>query len=298
MLTRVRAWIRVTFGFSRSEINGFLILLPLIVIILLSGTMARRWMANTPAQDTTYNHQLDSIVATWRWPSVNLPSTPVATLFEFDPNKATEGELVSLGIPQKVAARIINYRTKGGTFRTKSDFKKMHGLDSLLYLKLTPYLLLANTKTSASSTPLPKTLHSISKNHVKFDLNQADTTQLKSVFGIGTVRAARIVKFRDRLGGFVSLDQLREVYGLDSVVLDRLTERCFVTENYTPVTLSLNTATEQDLAAHPYFSRKLANAIVAYRFQHGPFQRIEDLQQIAILKEEVFNKIKPYLSLD
>lgn len=298
MLNRVRAWVRITFGFSRSEVNGFLILLPLLVLILLSGPVAKRWMGHNAAPDTTYSHLLDSIVATWEWPAADSSTAPEPTRFRFDPNKATEHELILLGIPKYVAARIVNYRNKGGKFRVKSDFKKMYGLDSSIYAQLSPYLLLPEKQPSLTSTPFPKTENAISKRIEKFDLNQADTALLKSVYGIGTARAARIVKFRERLGGFISLQQLNEVYGLDSTARDRLMERCFVTENYTPVRVSLNTATEQDLAAHPYLTQKLAQAIVAYRFQHGPFQNIEDLRQIAILKEEVFNKIKPYLSLD
>lgn len=108
----------------------------------------------------------------------------------------------------------------------------------------------------------------------------------------------RIIKYRDRLGGFISTDQLTEVYGLDTAVIHELKKKSFVTENFEPKTIKINTATEKELAAHPYVKYPMAKAIAAYRFQHGSFQSIDDLTKIAIIDLPTFKKIKPYLSLN
>ena len=130
----------------------------------------------------------------------------------------------------------------------------------------------------------------------KLDINQADTTQLKSIYGIGSKLSARIVGYRSKLGGFVSLNQLSEVYGLDSAVVDEAKKKFFVSENFKPSLLNPNTTDEKTLASHPYLKSKLARVIIAYRQQHGSFQQVDDLKKISILTEQTFEKIKPYLS--
>jgi competence protein ComEA len=296
-MQRLKAWIRYVFGFSRAETNGFLILLPLIFLVLLSGPMYRQWLT-TQEPDLDNDHQkLDSLIAALQWDSNDSAGSP-QKLFAFNPNNATREELLDLGISGQVVGRIINYRTKGGKFRVKSDFKKMYGLDSAVYATLLPFLKLPDQTNKLTKLNTPTEEKPRPEKKEKFDLNIADTTQLKSIYGIGTVRAERLVKFRNKLGGFISMDQLKEVYGLDTTSRKLLMERSFISPDFSPTVLGLNSATESDLAAHPYLNYKLAKAITTYRFQHGAFQNIDELQKIALIKEELFHKIKPYLSLD
>jgi competence protein ComEA len=130
-----------------------------------------------------------------------------------------------------------------------------------------------------------------------FNINNADTTQLKQIRGIGSKLSARIVKYRDRLGGFYSLEQLREVYGLQPEVIDSLNKYTFVAKAHTPARINLNTATIDELRTHPYMTSNLARAIVAYREQHGRFESVEELKQIKIIKPEQYEKLKPYLGV-
>lgn len=294
-MQRIKAWVRHIFGFSRTETNGFLILLPLIFLILLSAPAYRWWVASAEANLPSDREKLDSLISALQWDTAT--TAPVVTLFPFNPNTATKEELLDLGINGMVVNRIITYRNKGGRYRVKNDLKKMYGLDSSVFAVLSPYIKLPDRLArQVEPTVIAKPFTSTRKE--KFDLNTADTLQLQSVFGIGTVRAARIVKFRTKLGGFISFDQLNEVYGLDTATQRQLITHSFIAPGFTPVPLKLNTATEAELATHPYLNYKLARAITTYRFQHGRFEAIEDLQRIAVIKEELYHKIKPYLSLD
>jgi len=133
--------------------------------------------------------------------------------------------------------------------------------------------------------------------NTQFDLNLADTTDFKSVNGIGAVLSKRLIKYRDALGGFVDKNQLFEVYGLDSTVVNSM-DKFFISTSFSPNTIRINSATESELAKHPYFSSKESKAIVTYRMQHGPFVAVDDLRQIKMLKEQTISKVQPYLSFE
>src|SRR5690606_2960375 len=99
------------------------------------------------------------------------------------------------------------------------------------------------------------------------------------------------------LGGFYHVSQLLDVYGFDSVRFSGLENQIYV-DTTKVQKIPVNTADYQKFRSHPFFTHKLANAIVQYRKQHGPYQSIDDLLQIAILDEQIFRKIVPYLTID
>lgn len=299
-MNRLKAWIRNFFAFSRTETNALLILLPLMVLLIFSEPAYRYWFTNRPVSFSKDSIRLDSLIATWQWErkdsvtkSIELP------LFRFNPNTASKDTLLLLGFSSPLAARIVNYRAKGGVFKIKSDLLKMYGADTLLYHKLYSFIdlpLVAEKKRKEffkDSFPMRPIVAT-----TKLDLNLADTAQLIKVYGIGPKFSLRIVEYRERLGGFVSMDQLNEVYRLDTTAVGRLKKKFFVLPDYHPRQIRLNTATEKELAAHPYFSYKLAAAIVAYRFQHGNFTSIDDLVNLKLVTEKDFQRIKPYITIN
>ncbi len=130
-----------------------------------------------------------------------------------------------------------------------------------------------------------------------FDLSTADTTQLKQIWGIGSKLSIRIIKFRDRLGGFHSLNQLEEVYGLKPEVAARLKEAVYLGKTEVKK-LKINQLDVKGLSKHPYISYKLAQVLVRYREQHGNYSSMEDLGNILMLKEQDLKKIAPYLAFE
>ncbi len=217
-------------------------------------------------------------------------------LFSFVPNQVTKDKLIELGFPGTLANRIVHYQLKGGKFKARKDLLKIYGMDSALYRKLYPFIELPETTVPKSATIsiAPKEKPTL----VSFDLNNADTAQLIKIYGIGPKLSRRIVAYREKLGGFISFDQLREVYGLDSTVVHELFKRSTIAENFKPQLIDINSATERELGNHPYIKFKLAKAITAYRFQHGPFQSVDALKKIALIDEPTFQKIKTYLSVN
>ncbi len=297
-MERLRYWVRNVFGFSRSEANGFLILLPLMLLILFSYPIFRFFSSGQPMAMDKENKMLDSLVANWEFNPVDEPVNEEISRFSFDPNVASLSEFKALGVSEFLAGRIINYRNAGGSFKKPQDLMRIYGMDSTLFNDLVPYISIAQPpKQDKVDRTITKKNEQKENEITLFDLNVADTLQLKSIRGIGTVLATRIVKYRDLLGGFVEPEQLHEVFGLDSVVVKKVIVQTYITPNFVPAVLNLNTVSEKELSSHPYFKSKLAKIIVAYRFQHGSFKEIDDLLKLDLIDNEKFRKIKPYLTI-
>jgi DNA uptake protein ComE-like DNA-binding protein len=293
----VRKWIRDLFGFSGNEINGFLILIPLVLVVVISEPVYHRWVAAQPSDEVKDRAVLDSLIAGWELQKVG--SAPVGenfVPFDFDPNTAPVADLRKLGLSENSATHIAAYRRKGGVFRVKSDLLRIRGLDSSLYKRLYSHITLPTRRSSRPRDTGGKASSWLKKEvRQKFDINTADTLQLKSVYGIGSRLAARIVKFRDGLGGFIRTDQLFEVYGLDSMTVKRLRDVCFIHADFVPEQININTADEKTLSAHPYVRYKLARLLVSYRFQHGDFTTATDIKNLSVITPEELERLLPYL---
>ncbi len=298
----LRKLVRDFFGFSRQESNGFLILIPIMLLVLFSEPAYRSWVSSKVVTATSDNILLDSLVSSWNTqPSKqNEPTnTQKKKRFVFDPNTASKDELIALGFSGRLATRIQNYLDKGGSFRVKKDLLKIYGIDSSFYQEVEPLVLLPDSfvreERKYVSTKFDQALQPVS---VQFNINTADTIQLKKIYGIGEKLSLRIIKYRESLGGFIQHEQLSEVYGLDSTVVHKLINKSFIAQDFHPKQLNLNLATEEELDRHPYLTKKEAKAIITYRFQHGAFTTVDDLQKIQLLTAGTIEKIKPYLILN
>lgn len=242
---------------------------------------------------------LDSLIALWDRKDTTSAVAVIPKAFNFDPNKSTEQEFVELGFSAAQASRIVRYREKGGKFRTKSDVLKIYGVDTAFYKSIYSFIALPESTPmkprKAKTFSVVETVKQPAKRPL-FDLNKADTSALKAIKGIGDKLSMRIVKYRDILGGFVSMDQLKDVYGLDSLVIRQLVEATFIAGDFVPAKLNLNLATEKELSTHPYIN-KMAKVIVSYRFQHGDFETVEDIRKVVKMDEEKFQRILPYMEV-
>jgi competence protein ComEA len=290
-------------GFSTSQTNGFLIFLPLLLAILISEPLYRRWKSAQRRDFSSETRRLDSLVALLNEdiPPAKSDKTEMRIIIsKFDPNTVSESEILEMGVPNGLASRWKNYRNKGGRFKIKSDLLHLYGMDSVIYAKLKDYIQLPD-KEDGKGFPLPHQGYTQQRNVtvlIPTDINAADTASLKKIFGIGEKMSLRIVKYRDALGGFVSMDQLKEVFNLDSTIIKSLKKKYYVLTNFVPKQLDLNLAGRQELSTHPYLSSRAASAIVTYRFQHGNFEDIQELRKIASIDSVMLRKLVPYLKLN
>jgi DNA uptake protein ComE-like DNA-binding protein len=131
----------------------------------------------------------------------------------------------------------------------------------------------------------------------RLPFSEADSVTLQIVPGIGAFTAGRIIKHRERLGGFLQVKQLEEVFGLKPETIPVIWEY-FDFDVVVPRRIRINQATVQELGSHPYMSYQEAKVVLAYRLQHGPYSKAKDLLKIKIFKAEWVEKITPYLRFE
>jgi competence protein ComEA len=237
-------------------------------------------------------------------------------LFAFDPNGLPIEEWQRLGLSRKQAEAIHRYEEHGGSFRSKADLARMRVIKPQLFVKWEPYILLPDSAPSAYAAGgrreqgdrtawKPDTLverRDFSwerRSRPVVELNTSDTAMLVALPGIGPSFARGMIKYRDQLGGYRSLDQLGEVFVLQDkpeavaqlktlLVLDTLMVR----------RIPINTCTVEELAAHPYARWRIAKPLIAYRRQHGPFDEVAGIKACAVLTEDDFRKLAPYLTIE
>ena len=129
------------------------------------------------------------------------------------------------------------------------------------------------------------------------DLNSATAEELRTVNGIGEKLSARIIKFRDRLGGFLSDDQLNDVYGLDAEVVERTLERFRVRQKPNIQKINVNTASAYEIATLVYIQKRVAESIVEYRNVNNGILFLDELKNIEGFPSDKIDRIALYLSL-
>ena len=224
-------------------------------------------------------------------------------LFYFDPNAISTSDWKRLGLKDKTIKTIENYLNKGGHFYKPGDLQKIYGLHIDEYERLKPYIKIeSNPSKSNYDYVSPKSKDAIqpaktfAARYSIIDVNMADTTAFISLPGIGSKLASRIVTFREKLGGFYSVEQIGETYGLPDSTFQKI-KQYLKLDNASVKKININTATLDEMKAHPYIKYSLANPIVAYRNEHGAFSKIEEIKNIMAVTDEIYNKIAPYLTL-
>lgn len=313
-LSELRKQLKNYFSFSRTEVNGLMILIPLIVFLLFSPYLYRQFFGidyNTLEED---QRLLDSLVASINSGLEKRPETMVVEYFDFDPNKSSVEEFMRLGVPKFLSLRISNYRNKGGKFRIKSDLLKIFDFPDTLYRQLAPHIKLPiaynkDVKNSkgvekkkergdeqrvVSKKVLPKKVI-IKKELVKIDINEADTTLLKSLKGIGSSYSKRIVAYRKLLGGYHDVSQLREVYGMSDSLFNSISPYLLNPNSDSLTKLPINLATFKEILAHPYISYEQTKEILNTKSRFGKFLRSEDLYRLKLMDSVEINRLLPYL---
>lgn len=218
---------------------------------------------------------------------------PAASILrDFDPNHATPAELAQLGLPNRVIDNIVKYRSKGGKFYRKEDFQKLYGLDEATYNRLAPYLI-----TDPYHDPTDKPLAHDLNDYIELEVNAATASQWTQFRGIGDKTAARIVKYREALGGFHSIDQVGTTWGLDPALFANIKPQLTIDRSLVR-RLPINTVSLDTLASHPAVKSWQARIIINYRDHHGPFQSMKDLKKIKIMDQALYDALTPYLRFD
>ncbi len=204
-------------------------------------------------------------------------------LHAFNPNQIKEDDWIAMGLPAKTARTIQRYISKGGRFLQPNDLRKIWGMHESDVERLLPYIRL---EKPASFYPLTQTSSKSPIEYSPIDMNMADSAAWASLPGIGKVLSKRIIHYRQRLGGFRSVEDLRQVYGLADSVYGKLLPylRLSVAEKGKP---NLNILSAQRLSQIGGIDPEIAKAIVVYRQQNGPFQNLNGLRQLVFINDSL-----------
>ena len=298
--------IHAYFSFSKKELNGIFLLCFLILFITMLPYIYRFYSKEEMYDLETFKREAREFMALAIKRSEKYKGfrdyaengALKSDYFEFDPNGLAEKEWRRLGLSSKQIRVILNYEAKGGRFYRKEDLKKIYSISPAQYAALEPYIRIPASYPEAKSGK-PGSYEKpakIDKGPIAalIELNSADSAKLESIRGIGPVFASRIIRYRNRLGGFYRMEQLREVYGLDSLKYSRLKDNVEINTSLIQ-RINLNKVTFEQFKMHPYLNYKQMNAILQYRKQHSSFGSVDDLKKLAIMNEEIIRKIEPYL---
>jgi competence protein ComEA len=220
--------------------------------------------------------------------------------FAFDPNTLSPGEWKRLGINDKTIRTIVSYRSKGGKFRSAEDLRKIWGFKKEDADRLLPFVQLAIAEQPAKPKNDAPGIQSrqdpVRVVPKEIDINIATAEEWKALPGIGEVLANRIIKFRERIGGFVSMEQFHKTYGISDSVFQLITPYLKLDPSNQPK-LNLNTASAYDMKRRLSISTATAKAIVMYREQYGPYQSLNDLKKIILISDTLFQRISALISV-
>lgn len=224
-----------------------------------------------------------------------------AELFPFDPNTADSTRLLRLGLRPWQVRNIYNYRAKGGIYHKPSDFARLYGLTRKQYLAMEPYIRISDDYRPASemfekhdemarnerdTVMYPHKIQTFER----ISLNAADTGVLKKVPNIGSYFARQIVNYRNRLGGFYSLQQLLEIEDFPEESLKYMS-----IPDGDIKKINLNQLTLNQLKRHPYINFYMAREIVDYRRLKGPLHSLNDLCLLKDFSADVIKRLEPYV---
>ena len=295
--------------FTKKEKNGIVVVSLINLLLYFSPGIYNSIISEKIPAQINYNeaiaqlkiNQVDSNKNSFQYnrnnKNQNYPTTSPTiqiSLFEFDPNEISQEGWRKLGLKEKTIETIQKYLSKGGKFKKPEDIKKIWGLPEKLADQLIPFV-----KIKAPDAPIPNKFVSTFKTKKSFeiksiDINLADSTMLETLPFIGPTLAKRIILYREKLGGFYSINQLAEVWGLQDSIFQKIKERVSLSENSFKK-IDINVIQLNDLKSHPYFGYKIANAIIKFRDQHGSFKSLDDIQKIVLIDEGIYNKIVHYL---
>lgn len=287
------------FSFTRRELNGIIVLLLLLVAMIIAPQFLHLFHADANADFSEFEKEIAVFEADLQQERKKQPAYQQdvdegeeipgsATLFTFDPNNLPAEEWKRLGLSSKQINTIKNYESRGGKFYRKEDLAKIYSISKEDYIRLEPYILIPQLKGDKAVSPryVPQII----------ELNLADSSMLVKLPGIGSVFASRIIKFRSNLGGFYKVEQLKEVFGMDSARYVQMLPLLKVDPSKVRQ-ININTAGIEEFKAHPYFRYKIGNAMINYRRQHGDYKNKEELKKLILIGEELFEKINPYITL-
>ena len=294
---------------NRHDRRGLLVALTVIAVVSVlfflvpdGASVDSGYSGNSGLSGSSGNSGISGDSATADTPQYYAqPERPIER-FAFDPNTADSTQLLRLGLSSWMVRNIYKYRAAGGIYRTKEDFAQTYGLTTKQYRELEPYIHISADYQPASA--LVRKEQTFERDTLRrypeklaqgetIDLNAGDTTIYKKVPGIGSYYARKINEYRNKLGGFVSIDQLDEIADFPQEA-----KAYFVLTKTSPAKIRINLLSLNELRRHPYISYAQARAIVDHRRLSGAFHSLQELSLLPEFPAGAIARLEPYINYD
>jgi len=280
------------FQFTKSQRSGIMFLV-LLCVIFQSGYFFIDF--NSPTNHSkekqewlAFQTEIDSLK--------QIKRDYIPKIYPFNPNFITDFKGQKLGMSVSEIDRLLAFRKTNKYVNTPEDFQKVTKISDSLLNTMVPYFKFPDWVTNKKEFKSKyKSFENKKEKIVILDINQATKEDLIKVYGIGPALSDRILKLKDLLGGFVSMEQMNDVWGLSPEVIENLNKNFKVSVLPKVNKVDINNASIKELMLFPYFKYALAKAIVTYRSMNGDFKNNADLTKINGFPNEKLNVISLYL---
>lgn len=293
------------FQFTRKERNGILFLIFFILAIWIVYFSIDSFFKPDVNDYSFFEKQIDQFYNSLKDSSTKEAKSYTAIVpvdkdtCIVNVNKPELGHLICIGLSKHLSETWIHYIQKGGKFKQIDEVKKLWGMNDSIFYTIAPYLTIStddNKKENKNNYTTTNQYH-YKKQDEKIEmveLNSADTSQLIALPGIGSSFASRIIKYRNRLGGFYDKEQLKEIYGLNQELYEKISPYIYV-DVFEVKKVNINKGDYSTLIQNPYFTKEEVKAILQFRKKYGKFNNANDLLIHQIISQDEWAKLKWYV---
>lgn len=287
--------IKSYFKFSRGQRSGIFLFFGIIIVLQLAyfftdfsslskiSPEKEKWLSLQSEIDSMKQQKRDY----------------VPKIYPFNPNFITDYKGYKLGMSVAEIDRLLAFRKGNKYVNSPKEFQNVTKISDSLLNVISPYFKFPdwvnNKKGFKDYKKYPNTAFAKKEKIVIIDINQASQEDLIKIYGIGEAISLRILKFKESLGGFVSMEQMKDVWGLSDEVIENLNSHFKVLALPNLKKIDINNASIKELSQFPYFKYPLSKNIVTYRSMNGDIKNIDDLTKIKGLSIDKANIIALYL---
>ncbi|WP_076456492.1 ComEA family DNA-binding protein [Zobellia uliginosa] len=287
------------FRFNKQERSGIFYLLFIIIALQIGFFVLRNVTAERGDSSFWLDSRLQSEIDSLKARSQQKDSVKI---YPFNPNYITDYKGYTLGMSIDEIDRLHRFRKAGKFVNSVEGFQEVTGVSDSLLRAISPYFKFPDwvqkkerTRRGVATSGIRERNYGV--NLEVRDLNAVTAQELQEIDGIGETLSARIVKFRNRLGGFLVNEQLYDVYGLKPEVVERTLGRFQVLKKPVVEKININTASAKSLSKLVYIQKGVAESIVNYRNDNGNLVSFDELSKIENFPIEKIDRIKLYLAL-
>ena len=279
---------------AKQHIRGVLLLLPLVVAIIVAVMVARPHDRYSDPETRANKEQKDEC--------------DTVAFREFDPNTADYRTLVEAGLPRDIAVSIIRWREAGKVYRVKEDIALCYNMTDSLYFLLEPYIIIGK---EYQFQPKEFESETIEATRVTIEVTpfSLDTVGISYLHGIGFTRrqAELVIKYRDMIGGYRSIEEFEECYAVDSAMAAHLRPYLIFPPRDTlkrydkervEFPIEINSADSATLCKVVGIGAKSASHILFYRELLGGYHSVNQISELKVVTEENFQRILPQIYCD